>query len=540
MQKPHPVILFGFLAALFAVLGGISVLKGGLYIGKHEGDTLHLMQIVFRMADGEWPHLDFMTPIGALAFAPIVLFVTLGFGIGKSIIFAQLLVAAALLPMAWWVGVSRLSARLAFLFGAFVMVLALALVHGEAQPSVSVSMHYNRWAWAFAFVAIALALLPATRSSPAVVDGVIIGVALAALAMIKATYFAAFIGPVLLALVLRGQFRSLFIALFTGLSIAAAITLFAGVGYWFAYFADLLAVARSEVRAAPGLNLEAVIGAPAYLGGSLVAFASVILLRQAGQKTGGLVVLLLLPGFFYVTYQNFGNDPQWMWLLAVLLFALRPVRGITNSLGWDMRSAIGVLATAALAFSAPSFVNLAYSPFRHYSVSVADYAPVLPRDGRNADLQTVAVRANRVDAGIALDEPGSGLEVYAERAERDSTGTLMGETLARCELMIGLPAWFDAIVTDLENAGFANGARIFAADLFSSFWLFGDLRPLEKGAPWYYGGLPGFDSADYVLVPLCPVSLKIRKQILDEINARDDIVLTEVRRTPLYILLKKG
>ena len=33
-------------------LGGVSLLSDGLYVAKHDGDTLHLLQIVFRMAEG--------------------------------------------------------------------------------------------------------------------------------------------------------------------------------------------------------------------------------------------------------------------------------------------------------------------------------------------------------------------------------------------------------------------------------------------------------------------------------------------------------
>ena len=59
--------------AVLAVEAGISMWRGQLLVGKHEGDMLHLLEIVFRMADGEWPHLDFMTPIGFMAFAGIQL-----------------------------------------------------------------------------------------------------------------------------------------------------------------------------------------------------------------------------------------------------------------------------------------------------------------------------------------------------------------------------------------------------------------------------------------------------------------------------------
>ncbi len=535
MGKANPTVLFGFFVALILVICGAALAKGGFYLGKHEGDTLHMMQIVFRMAGGQWPHLDFMTPIGVLAFAPFALFVKLGFGIGMSILLGQTLVAIVFLPAVWWVAYSRMGGVLPYLFGLFVFVLIGALVHGEAQRSISISMHYNRWAWAAAFVAISAALIPARGQERPLADGSIIGLAMAALLLTKVTYFAAFAIPVLLALVLRRSFASLAYAVLAGLVVVVALTLMAGTDYWFAYLRDLATVAASDVRSNPGEPLSAVIGAPAYLGASLALFASVILLRQSREAVGGLILLLLAPGFFYVTYQNFANDPQWLLLLAVLLLAFLPERGLRNGLGWEMRAALKITAGVALAMAVPSFFNLAYSPFRHLRIDTEDYTQLLPRAELHGDIYAVKLRAARMDIRTPLRAEGMGLEAYDEAAKRDEPAVFMGETLPQCELTLGVPAWFDVIVTDLEKAGLARGKRLFAADLFSSHWLFGAFEPLVHGAPWYYGGLPGIESADYLLVPLCPVTPKIRKQILDTITERG-LKFREIRRTPLYIL----
>ncbi len=535
MGKANPTVLFGFFVALILVICGAALAKGGFYLGKHEGDTLHMMQIVFRMAGGQWPHLDFMTPIGALAFAPFALFVKLGFGIGMSILLGQTLVAIVFLPAVWWVAYSRMTGALPYLFGLFVFVLIGALVHGEAQRSISISMHYNRWAWAAAFVAISAALIPPRGAERSLPDGLIIGLAMAALLLTKVTYFAAFAIPVMLALVLRRSFASLAYALLAGLAVVAALTLMAGTDYWFAYLRDLATVAASDVRSNPGEPLSAVIGAPAYLGASLTLFASVILLRQSREAAGGLILLLLAPGFFYVTYQNFANDPQWLLLLAVLLLAFLPERGLRNGLGWEMRAALKITAGVALALAVPSFFNLAYSPFRHLRINPEDYTQLLPRADLHGDIYAVKLRAARMDTRTPLRADGMGLEAYDDAAGRDEPAVFMGETLPQCELTLGVPAWFDVIVTDLEKAGLAGGKRVFAADLFSSHWLFGAFEPLVQGAPWYYGGLPGIESADYLLVPLCPVTPKIRKQILDTITERG-LTFREIRRTPLYIL----
>ena len=538
MTKSTTAALSAFLFTVLAAMAVATVTKGGLFIGRHEGDTMHLMQIVFRMSEGQTPHLDFMTPIGALAFWPIAMLVKAGLGIGMAVIWTQVIAAVVFLPMIIWVAWSRLSPWIGAMFGLFILVLLLALVHGESQRSISVSMHYNRLAWAAAFVAIVTALIPPVRGR-ATVDGVIIGLMVCIMVMIKMTYFAAFAVPVLVALVMTGQGRAILVAAITGVVVAGAITVFTGLDFWFAYAQDLLTVAGSEVRSAPGEPLSAVMGAPAYLGGSLAAVAGVIFLRQAKVATGGLVLLLLVPGFFYVTFQNFGNDPQWLLLLAVLLLALREqAEDVVNGWDWDLRGALGIVAAVSLALTAPSFFNLAYSPFRHMNIDVTDYAPILPRSGVHADLQGLNLRVNRVDARVGLDGVVAGLPPYPER---DAAPVFMGETIPTCTVELGLPIFMDAMVRDLEEAGLAEGKSLFAADLFSSYWLFGALEPLEQGAPWYYGGLPGIQDADYLLVPLCPVAQDLQVLILEEFEALEvKIEATEIRRTELYILYALG
>ncbi len=535
MGRANPTVLFGFFVAVIVAICGAALLKGGFYLGKHEGDTLHMMQIVLRMAEGQLPHRDFMTPIGYMAFAPIALFVRLGYGIGHSILMAQALVAVAFLPAVWWVAFSRMRGILPYMFGLFVFVLIGALVHGEAQRSVSISMNYNRWAWAASFVAIAAAVLVPLHRPRHLIDGVIIGLALALVLLTKVTYFTAFAPALAIALLLRGALPGLLHALWSGAAALGLFTLLVGADYWPAYVQDLLAVARSDIRPNPGEPFGAVVGAPAYLGASLTLFAGVIFLRQSNARAGGLSLLLLAPGFFYVTYQNYGNDPQWLLILAVVLLAFAPRRELRNALGWDMRAAVRITAAVALALAAPSFFNLAYSPFRHLRLETADYTPLLPRAQRHGDIYGTRVRVARTDARVPLPAAGTPLEAAAELAERDPPAVFGGETLPECELEIGLPAWFDAIAADLEQAGLAGGRRLFAADLFSSHWLFGDLRPLIGGAPWYYGGLPGIESADYLLVPLCPVIPELRRRILEQIEERG-LAFREIRRTPLYIL----
>lgn len=550
--------LLAVLAAVLVVLAGVSILKGGYYLGKHEGDTLHLLQMVLRMAEGEVPHLDFVTPIGLLAMAPIALFVKLGFGAGSAILWSQALVALVFLPAIWWVAMVRFSGVLSYLFGGLVLVLILALVHGEAQPAVSISMHYNRWAWAAAFLAIAPAVLPVRGRAHPAADGVLIGAMMAFLLLTKMTYFAAFFVPVLVALIARRQGKMIAVAVAVGLTIFAVVTIAVGTPiFWLAYLRDLMTVVGSDVRAAPGLSFVNVVNAPAYMGGSLALLASVVWLRQGGRMVEGMVMLLLVPAFFYVTYQNFGNDPQWLPLVGLMLLMLLPGQGVKNGFGWDMDMLLRNTAVLILAFGLPSVINLAYSSFRHAVEKPEKYTELLPALPAHNDIFAAKIRAHRVDGKVALDGLDTVFSAFYEEDFRQfDEVTWRGEILPNCTVELGTVAWFQVMADELQATGLTTGKTGFVADILNGYWLFGAFEPLKGNAPWYYGGLTGFEAADYLVVPLCPLSTSVRKQVLDEIQGVEasededgnevpgtpgvDVPLREVARGEMFILYEIG
>jgi hypothetical protein len=525
--------LFLTLAAVIAVLGVLPFLKGAFYLGKHEGDTLHLTELVMRMSNGQWPHLDFMTPIGVMAIAPIALFVSLGMKMGHAIFWSQILVAVVLLLPAMRVATSRLTGWWQPFYGVIVMVFCLALVHGEAERAVSISMHYNRWAWAVAYIVIPLAVLAPLRAPRPVLDGVLIGLGLALLVLTKVTYFVSFAPAILIALLARRQWSTIVAAAVAGLAVAGAVTAMAGVEFWFAYLHDLQTVSSSDIRPQPGEPLAVVIAAPAYMGASLALVACVIFLRQSGRMTEGMALLFLMPGFFFVTFQNYGNDPQWLLLLAIFAYALRPAPGTVNARGWDMREALRIVGILALAFGLPSAVNLLYSPFRHLATETKDRVALLP--GLGDDMLTIESRMYRVDETVAADLPGSPFEAYRKKGDRKYLATLNGEKLPECSLSSGMNSWFETVAKDLTAAGY-GGSSILGTDLFSLYWAFGDFKPVKGAAPWYYGGLSGVENADYVVIPMCPMAEQIRSDML-KMMSDGTWTVTEVHRMPLYVLV---
>ena len=519
-----------------AAWAGALVAKGGFFIDMHEGDTLHLLDMIMRMAAGEWPHLDFMTPIGVLAIAPISAFVAAGSTAGQAILLAQVAVALALLPAVIRVAASRVPGAWGYLYGLYVLALVLAVIHGDAARVVSISMHYNRWAWALAYIALPLVLLPPRGPARPALDGAIVGLALAGMALTKMTYFIAFLPPVALALLIARDGRAIRAAVAAGLAVAVVVTILAGPAFWLAYAGDLLTVAGSEFRAMPGDSIDLVVSGPEHLTASLALITAVVLLRQTAAKTAGPILLVLLPGFVYVTWQNWGNDPQWIYLLAFLVLALRPGPEVVNRRGWNLRQALTLVAVVALANGAPSAINVVSSPLHHLSRDTEDMVPLVTGNPALADVLGDKARYWRRYIRVPGDGPGTGLEAFAAQVETDEPVMLAGAPVEDCSSEAGYTAVFTVIARDLEAAGYA-GSAVFGADLLSGFWLFGDFRPLKGGAPWHYDGLPGIGNADYVLVPHCPMSTDVRDRVAKALVA-EGVALTQVRDTPLYALYR--
>ncbi len=538
MGKPSAGLFFGFLVALLAVQAGLLLGKGILLIDQHEGDALQLLQILLRMGAGEWPHLDFMTPIGILAFAPISWLISMGAGVGHAIMGGMVLVAAIMLPAIWWVGVSRLPTGLAYFFGGFVVILVTALVYGGPTQVSSISMYYNRWAWAVGFLLVLVAVLPTERPS-GVADGLVVGLGLSFLALSKITFFVALLPGILVAFALRRQWKAMLVALVAGLGVIAVITMIAGVDFWLAYFGDLELVSASGLRSQPSQTLAVLLIGPSFLIMNLCLIAAVILTRQAGHLTEGLVLLIFAPAFVYVTYQNWGNDPKWLVLVAIILLTLRPDRHVNNLFGWGVSRAMGVVALISLALIAPSVVNLAFADLRHARLPREGFFQVLPGD-RNGD---VAMRIDRMYAparreGFELSDPK--IEALVNQAVKRPKDQLFGQPLQACSLKMGLVGVFHQMAKDLDQIKGISGKTVFSADTFSNLWLFGKTRPLPGGAPWYYGGDAGMSQADFILIPLCPSTPRARSLALAEIARWDGkIHLREVMRNDLFILLRR-
>ncbi|MCA0919477.1 hypothetical protein [Pseudooceanicola nanhaiensis] len=489
----------------------------------HEGDMLHLADIVLRMHMGQVPHLDFTTPLGGWGFQPMVFLADMGFPLGKAMVWSQILVALILLPAIGWVALSRFGPALALAFGLGEVMLITGLIHGETAAAVSLSMHYNRWAWAIGFLVAVMVLLPPRAGEDARsvrIDGVLIGLAMAALAMIKVTYCLALAVPALIMLPVLGRVRVLLWALGVSFAVLAVVAVVEGPAYWIGYANDLLGTTQSA-RKYPGPPFAGVVFSPAYTAGTAAAVAAVILLaRQAQTRNMARGAFLFVAGFIVITWQNFGTDPYWLAFLALFLAALIEREAVPG------KGALAGVALVALTLFTPVLLNLAWSPLRHVLADAGDYRPLSETHGEVAGIYLLRERSEAAKAERVLIETGE-----PEVTEFE------GRSLPACAYKGSIVTLTETELKQLADMGLTGGPQPLVADLVSPHWIVSDFTPLPGGAPWTYVGAPGLAAAGHLMVPLCAIDGRVQARVLEAVE-ESGRTLSLVGETQLFLLYR--
>lgn len=494
----------------------LAVLGGGLFFTSHEADMVHLADLVLRQSAGEVFHINVETPIGGWATLPMALLHRYGVNIGEAFIFGQIVALLVLFPAVTLISVNRLTSGQSLGFGLVVMGLAAGLVYGGTDPLVSLSMHYNRWCWAATLVICLAVLLPGRRDIP-VPEGMIIGLLMAAMAMIKVTFAVALAVPIVFALLRNGRRKTLFVSVVSALVVLALITLTEGVGYWTAYLGDLRTVAGSANRAAPGAGWPALVLSPTGIPATLCVVALIYFSARIDRRDLGATVLVFFAAFTFITWQNFGNDPVWLIVVALVAWLLSKTSRGSGARG------LRLTAVAAFALILPVLLNILWSPVRHLTLPAAMAQPLLPGEG---GLRMVSARAESAFAKSVLIAP-----------EDQVPTQLLGEPLPDCELTGGLVATLRRDADALKQLEPNIDRQPLVADLFQAHWLFSDLSPLRGGTPWYYDGLPGIADATHMLVPDCAADLRARARVTELVEA-SGLDLTEVGRTEAFRLYR--
>lgn len=514
MGKFHSAgTIVGILVAVLLVQAGLLLGAGHLAVNGHEVDVLHATQAAMRLVAGQAQHIDFVSPLGILSFAPVAMFVSAGFDISTAFLASNLLVALLLLPVLIWVILTRLRGLVGVLFGVVVLIMVNAVVYGGDQATVSMSMYYNRWAWAAVFLIVPLMILPSLDADRPLIDGAIIGGLLGVLALAKMTFFITLAPVVLIVLLIGRRFPALIACGVAGGLVGVIATIWLGFGHWTAYLNDMAFVAASTVRPQPGLDIADILAAPAFLPGSICLLVTVIGLRKCGLEVAGLVLLLLMPAFVYITFQNWGNDPKWLILLGFLAWAWRDLSE-GEILGGSSQVFMTAVAVACFAITGPTLINMSMSPLRNFFATPSDYIRVMDAP-EHAGLM------------IERDRSFSASGLRPIQAIRDPEGDeaeellrLGGFELPGCELQSGYFGAVSAIARDLKAGGYAE-ARLAFVDVTNPLALVGGFPMTPSGSPWYYGGTREADVADFVVVPKCPISDVTFSAYIEDLNGSE-------------------
>jgi hypothetical protein len=482
------------------------------------------------MANGELPHLDFMTPIGILGFAPVAGFLALGFPVGKATLLAGAALLALMLPVIWWVAATRLSRGQAYYYGAIMVITMMAVVFGGGASTISLSMYYNRWGWSIAFLVLTTVLFPPRRMlGEGWVAPLVIGLGMAALAMLKMTFFVPLLPVVTLLLLVQKQGGQLLKAAIIGGLVGLALLGWLGLDYFLAYIHDLLVVMQPlSSRVNAGVSFANVVASPRSIITSIILFVALLLFRKTGRMNEGLAVLLLAPAFAYIIYQNWGNDPKWLHLMVLYIWANLPEAGAKPVFAIPARQVGLALIVASFTFIFPSTFAMSTTPIRVALAENASGAAKLElRDGIS-DIWLPEGQVQRIIVEQAL----AGMPTLSPELEPVE---INGFTFPDCQQRSLLVAQYQGMAKQIEAVSAARGRPVLVADVLNALWLMADFERVAGAAPWYYGDSAGLANAEFLAVPFCPVKPILRAGMVQH-ALEGGYVLREVRRTNLMVL----
>lgn len=285
--------------ALVAVAFSL-VARGGVFFSQWVPDLFIPLEGVAHLDAGQWPHRDFVTPVGSLWYA-IHLLPTLVMPLSaRVVVWANLIVALVAGLSAFVVCTGKMPRWMVGLCTFYSGLVALSPRQiGESFQHISNNASYNRHCWALICALALAALIPAPDRSRRreLIDGLITGLLIAACFYIKVTYAAAGIGFVGLSLFSTRGTAGWRFAVISG---ASALVTVLGVGLLTndlpGYFTDMKTAitvlpdsTRSNQAAALFLHeLPSLI-----LAGMLSFFAAAVPDRMFGRYTPGVLAGVL-------------------------------------------------------------------------------------------------------------------------------------------------------------------------------------------------------------------------------------------------------
>lgn len=281
-------------------LAATSLTASGLVVHRYFHDTFVVFDAMWRAALGQTPHIDFPSPIGQAYYWPFRLLSWFGEIRVTTLLQANAIVAVTVVTLAC----ISLPRRLSPLFFALATLTigTMAMTPRDLDgwiDSYSFLAPYNTWAWALVVIPALISMVPpagrvATRTT--LIDGAVLGVALALLFYLKITFFAPAMGFLVLGAALRHlPLTSAGAAIATAITIGAIVELTAHNNA--AYIRDLQLVAQVNLEGDRGVRSDKLLKSIALAGVFGAAFLTGIWLWQPATRAGAWVLRMWRPIF---------------------------------------------------------------------------------------------------------------------------------------------------------------------------------------------------------------------------------------------------
>lgn len=503
--KALTIAIWLCLLAAFMWLGVVQLGTDGLYIDGYSGDSLFVMDILARIEAGQVPHVDFTLHLGAFPFLLIDAFNNGALAV--AFVRGQLAFTAAVLSASIWIGWTRLDLLGSAVLAIAVLVLGSAL-STELRPEVSLALFYNRWAWALGLLFAVLAFLDRPEGEKRIVDGAAIGALAFLLLGTKITFFVALVPLAALRFAYFRRWAELGVGMASFVVCLAGSAIWLGPAFWAGYVENLAWVATNPIRSNTGRGLNDILTDRTLFPywAALVGFLFMAFVVDGARRAAALAVLLGV--LLFIQYQNFGNIPFWILLLAIFSFAF-------SARSFGRTASIWMLLGLGFAWlSVGPLTPLAKSTFANAaSAESTNFEPLYQADARFDGIEYLSISF----------VPMESVETHLEKPWHP--------LLAPCRIVEGFARVYQqtgALMAEL-------GGPVLVLDTPSPEWLFGGGPPLQDAAAWNYGSIRGIEHAIAVIIPTCATKPAYQAEMLKEID-RHGFKLTEVQRTPTAIV----
>ncbi len=197
--------------ACLPALAGVAMLMapGRLFSREMTWDLLYNLEGAWHLHNGHVAHVDFHTPLGALAFELTRMGFAIAGAVPQAALAGPLILLVPALAAAALVAARRLPLLPAVVFTVYVTLLVLMPANaGDSPNAYSLAMSYNRWGWsALTVLCLGLFVPPRPAGERPWLDPLIGGALLVFLFYLKSTYVVAGYGAVAAAVVLMAHVR---------------------------------------------------------------------------------------------------------------------------------------------------------------------------------------------------------------------------------------------------------------------------------------------------------------------------------------------